>query len=383
METQTVHFTIGEDMGRTLQQIAYEHLVCNNDFDKAMNTLALGEGCDDQMKIELLTGKKIIMVDVETQEFIVCDREDYPELDDVYPKLDVLDYCKKMQSDTDDRCADLEEGLGGLENLFLSSSVYRLNFSVDAVMKYIYGDNKDMIAEIEDNDELNHWQMLIKITLEFVQLALKKSWEVRKLLKYFPDIDFVFDTYNVTELASALQRIARSEFNAPVVDDNVTDYIEAVKDIDEVLSTGIEPVDILDNYSAGWLSPEGDYYALNGEIANMLHNTIGEALQEKGVIPIYDSEDEKELDMKTNPDSWLEQQGWVKIHENWILYGGMFNDKLGKENVPMTDVQRQMIGDYIDDCHQCQVKLGFRQEMFSVGQFRAMDSIALHKKFEL
>ena len=86
--------------------------------------------------------------------------------------------------------------------------------------------------------------------------------------------------------------------------------------------------------------------------------------------------------MKTNTDAWLEQNGWVKIHGNWILYGGMFNHKLDKENIPMTDVQKDMIADYIENCHACAVKLGFKQERFSAGMFRAMDNIALHKHFD-
>ena len=48
----------------------------------------------------------------------------------------------------------------------------------------------------------------------------------------------------------------------------------------------------------------------------------------------------------------------------------------------MTDIQKDMIADYIENCHACVVKLGFQMKRFSVGQFRVMDKIALHKNFD-
>jgi len=380
METQTVHFRVGADMGRTLQQIAHEHFIYNNDFDKAMRTLALGEGCDEAMQIKLLTGDLIILVDEDSQQFIVSDRVDHPELDTIYPKIDIVAYADKVQEDMDNRCADLKAGLNELVKKFDGHHLKTFSFSSEAVMLYIYGNDEDMIAEIHEDYELNQWQLLIKLAYEFIKTSFEKAKEIRRFAKHL-NLDVEVDTFRVGEIATALQKIACLDFDAMNYDEGLENYIQATKEISETIEKGIEPVDIMDNWSAGWLSPEGEYYALNGEIANMLHIQISEALQEKGIIPMHEVETDG---VEINPDAWLEQRGWVKIHGNNVQFGGCLNSKIGLQNVNMTEKQIEIIRDYISDCHQCLVKAGWRLEPTSIGMFTALamlDPIALNKKY--
>lgn len=35
-------------------------------------------------------------------------------------------------------------------------------------------------------------------------------------------------------------------------------------------------MEIIEGYDAGWLSPDGDFYGLNGSVGNMLHLNIAE-----------------------------------------------------------------------------------------------------------
>ena len=139
------------------------------------------------------------------------------------------------------------------------------------------------------------------------------------------------------------------DFSLDAPEDNVQKYIDAAMEIDAVMSKGIEPVNIMDNYSAGWLSPEGLYYGLNGEIANMLHNQIADALKEQGIV--LNDED-------SNPDAWLEQHGWVKIHGNNINFAGCCNVRIGKQNVDLTPMQIKKIYEYCALCHNGIVKAG-------------------------
>ena len=389
-ETQTLHFRVGADTGILLLQIAHEHLLYSNDLDKAMKmfTESLGGEVPEDMALKLLSGEMLVTVDEEEQMFGVVERKNHPELEDIYPKqIDFNKFVVDKQKELDKHVDNLDESLDVIINKFRYKDTYHLDISVETIMKYIYGNDDEIIAEFKDSleydDDLQQMKSLIRITRDFIEKSLKLSDMIKRLDGMY-SISAEFDTYDLLNLVQKVQEIARAEFTkfAEADDTTLTSYLEASKEIDETLTAGIEPVDINDNYSAGWLSPEGDYYALNGEIANMLHNQIGDALQEKGIIPMYESEDEKELDITANPDSWLEQNGWVKIHGNWILYGGMFNHKLDKDNIPMTDIQKNMIGEYIENCHACAVKLGFKQERFSVGMFRAMDKIALHKHFD-
>jgi hypothetical protein len=157
------------------------------------------------------------------------------------------------------------------------------------------------------------------------------------------------------------------QFSMDAPADTVQTYIDSAREIEEVLEKGIEPVDILDNYSAGWLSPEGEYYALNGEIANMLHNQIASALYEKGIIP----QDEVN---ENNPDGWLCKNGWVKIHNNHILFDGWYNEKysLGQKNVDMTKKQIQAIYEFGQKCCGGVLKLGLGYSQVSAVNFQML-----------
>lgn len=380
---KTLHFTVGADMGIILMQIAHEHLIYENDFDKACKTFteSFGEQCPEDLIMQLLTGDMIILVDEKDQMFDVVPRKEHPHLDHLYPKLDVNAYVEQTQNEINDRCTDLKEGLNHLIRKFDGNHFMSFSFSSEAVMGYIYGNDSDMITEIQEDYGLQQWQLLIKLCYEFIEISLKKADIIRRLAKYV-EVDIELDTYRLTEITKALQSIARLDFEP--LDIDIKSYLEATKVIAETIEAGIEPSDIMDNYSAGWLSPEGEYYALNGETANMLHIQIADALQDKGIIPIYNNDREKEIDMKINPDTWLEQQGWVKIHGNNIQFAGCLNSKTDGENVDMTQKQILVIRDYITDCHQSEIKVGWRREIASINMFTAMalrDPIALNKKY--
>jgi len=375
--TQSVHFRVGADMGITLMQIANEHLLYGNDLDKALRTLDLGEGCDETLQLQLLSGEKIILVDEEEQVFQVVERAKYPHLDNIYPAMiDFNKFIADKQKELDDHCDSLDKGLDFIIDKFRYRSTYNLDVSVESVMKYIYGKDEAFIEDIMDSlefdDELQQMKSLIRITKDFIEKSLMLADMMRKLKRLY-DIETEFNTYDLVNLAQKVQDIARAEFTMFVEgsDEVLTSYLEASKEIDETLKSGLEPVDIMDNYSAGWLSPEGEYYALNGEIANMLHTQISTALQEQGLIPEWDDEYSEDIGVMVNPDAWLEQAGWVKIHGNNVQFGGCLNDKIGKTNVNMTKKQIEIIRDYISDCHQCLIKAGWRLEKESIGMFTA------------
>lgn len=373
--TQHVHFRVGADMGRTLMQIANEHLLYGNDLDKALSTLDLGEGCDEALQMQLLSGEKIILVDEDEQVFTIVERVKYPHLDNIYPAvLDFQKFVEDKQKELDDHCDSLDKGLDFIINKFRYRSTYNLDVPIESLMKYIYGNDENFIADIMDSleydDDIQQMKSLIRVTKDFIEKSLKLSDMVRRL-KGMYGFETELNTYDLVNLVQKVQDIARAEFTmfTEGSDEVLTSYMEASKDIDETLKSGLEPVNIMENYSAGWLSPEGEYYALNGEIANMLHNQISVALQEQGKIPMHEVETDG---VEINPDAWLEQAGWLKIHGNNVQFGGCLNDKIGLKNVNMTKKQIEIVRDYISECHACMIKAGWRLEKASIGMFTAM-----------
>lgn len=386
---KTVHFRVGADFGITLMQIANEHLLYGNDLDKALRvfTDSLGGEVPQELVKQLLSGEQIILVDEENQMFNVVKRKKYPHLDNIYPaQIDFNAFVIDKQKELDDHCNDLEHSLDFILDKFRYRTTYSLDISVESLMKYIYGKEDEFIADLMDgfeyDDNIQQMKSLIRITRDFIEKSLGLSQMIKRLNGMY-DIRIKFDTQNLLNLTQKIQDIAKVEFYTfkEGNDEILTSYLDATKEIDEVLKAGIKPVDIMDNYTAGWLSPDGDYYALNGLIGNMLHLQIANALQVKGLIPEKDK-----YGTDQNPDAWLEEQGWVKIHENNINFGGCLNDKLGKINVNMTKKQIELIRDYITDNHACIIKAGWKLEKTSIDMFTAMalrDPLTLNKKYFL
>ena len=160
--------------------------------------------------------------------------------------------------------------------------------------------------------------------------------------------------------------IARRKYRDNLLDN----FLQSEREIGETIKRGIQPVEITDNYDAGWLSPSGVFYGLNGEYANMLHIQIADALMQARVIP-------READC--NADVWLEENGWVKIHGNIIHYDGYSQNP----KVRITEKQREELVRYGNVCHRGLLKFGYKFNLISMPIFSSIEPLMLGKLFEL
>ena len=377
--SQTVHFTVGEDAGKLVMNIAQEHLLYTNDVDKAIKTITDSlMGIPMDLALKILVGDYLILVDVEEQNFLVAERDD--SIHTIFPKINVFDWCRSKSIDISKNADDLIDTIKQTA-WNLRGTRLHVSFDYKEIFEFIEGDNDIILDEIKDNENVIHLISLVKVVKEFIDKSLKVSKVIDWFIKTYPDkfsslempINDIYKVnYRIAELSEKFNSMLLTNWNTIIgitvdvddIDDTLTNYLEAVKEIDEVISNGIEPVDIMDNYSAGWLSPDGVYYALNGEIANMLHIQIADALQKKGIIPTTDE------DGKVNPDSWLEQHGWVKIHGNSIHFAGCLNKEIGLKNVDITNVQIDIIYKYIQLKHNSIMKLGWKLQPTSAAKFQ-------------
>mgnify|MGYP004709299823 CR=1 FL=1 len=115
-KTGVVHFTIGEDMGIRLMEIAQEHLICNNNPEKAITAITDSLiGCPVDYALKILKGDIVLFVDVENQSIMPTER--IPEIHDrIFPKIDVIDYMEKQQKQIEKHRIDLVVGWRMLEN---------------------------------------------------------------------------------------------------------------------------------------------------------------------------------------------------------------------------------------------------------------------------
>ena len=380
-EFREVHFSVGERMGLLLTQIAREHLLYNLNPEKALDALSFGGQCPLEISLALIKGDMVALVDVDTQEFNITRFVEgiHDKLE--YEKLDIREWVEKQAKDIFETSLDLKRAIIQWQSAVNYGRVY-VRFDYDAILKFIAGDNEDVLDELRYNEEVEGLSMLIQVVKQFIEKSMKIENVIQTLKKWYPEEwkePIYFKNNNnprekfYSSYLSYLQEMT-AEFNKLLlsgrvdiedVKDDVQKYVEASLEIAEVIDAGIEPVDIMQNWSAGWLAPNGDYYALNGEIANMLHIQIADALVEKGIIPKGN-----DTDNIINPDSWLEQQGWVKIHGSNINFAGCLNSMSNKKNVPMTPIQIKKIYEYGALCHNGMLKMGWRLEPLSAIKFK-------------
>ena len=382
---ETVHFRVGQDFGAMLMSIAQEHLTERNNPVQALKTITDSlHGCPTDLAVQILKGDVVLLVDEETQTVSPVERTE--ALDKLFPKVDVMYFMESRAANIKLHGGNILDGLRGLQvHIAKNHGYFDMSFKYEDIFKFIAGDNEALLEELRDNREIDGISTMFEVTKRFCEEALKVQNTMEWLMQTCDEFkDFkayerylvlrgeVIDTLD--DVTSYLNKTLKLDFSLEEPEDNVQKYIDSAREIDEVLSEGIKPVDIMSNYSAGWLAPNGDYYALNGEIANMLHNQIADALVEAGIVP------KEEL----NPDAWLEQQGWVKIHDSNVQFAGCLNVRIGKKNVDLTPIQIKKIYEYGALCHNGIIKAGWRMEQVSAVRFRDMAEAnpeGLYKKY--
>lgn len=384
IESGVCHFTIGEDLGLRLMEIAQEQLTENNDPVKALKTITESlTGCPTDLAVRILKGEMVLPVDVDTQEVICQDR--IAGLHDRFPKVDPLWWIERRAESIEEHGENLIQGFKELQRqIRMKGRNITIDIPYDEIFKFVSGNNEDMLDYFRENYcEVDIVANLVETTKKYIEFSMSIINTMDWMLKTFDEFadGNLFVKYNseikggcsvmLTDVMSVMKEIMNFEFDLRDHEehDSVTKYIEATREIDAIVEKGIEPVDIMDKYDAGWLSPDGVYYALNGEIANMLHIQIADALQEKGIVP---NKPEGEVGAELNAMEWLEKHGWVKIHGNNIHFDGCNNFQAGKKNVDITDKQITVIRDYITNCYACEIKAGWRMERQSIGMFTSM-----------
>ena len=160
-----------------------------------------------------------------------------------------------------------------------------------------------------------------------------------------------------------------SEYKKQIIDD-----VNSTPLGNEYMRIGIVEKNIMDGYDAGWLSPDGKFYGENGPTSNMIHLSIAECLKKNNL----------------NGDRQLENEGWIKIHDDEV-YGCFIGELKPSSDFPFaycpTEIQVKMICDYIDKYHNGKLytrpKIVETTDAISTYKLRQMNKFMLHKLFGL
>jgi len=364
-EIDTLNFSIGEDFGKLITTIAQEKITEELDLKRGLKTIEDSLiGITEKQAFDILVERTKLSVDVKTQEVIA---------ETGFKAKDILGF-KRNQLDSLAKDASILRGV--LVKTVIANKNKYIYIDADALSDYFLEDSPEAILDIVESDYSEIGQ-LYRVIDDLIKRYFKIFNAIRKIEEmtalYYPDdnIDEISLSNKILELRQDLLSPKKGNTLEQV---DLAQYLDTVTKIEIIKDAGIAPVDIMDKYNAGWLSPDGVYYGMNGHIANMLHIELANAMQDEGIIP-------KELEDVTSPDSWLEVNGWVKQHDNWILYAGYERSFLGEPDVPITEKQIDILYKFGQKCHLGVLSLGFSQTRISAVNLPMIDPIMFKTKW--
>lgn len=358
-------FTIGKGFGQMLQRIAWERLTEKLSPMAAVEIITQSlPGCTEGMAVDILDGKIILGEDEATQEVLGTPGdggkfERWIGITRTALELEATEWVEVLE-----RLRQTIADAGG-----------KFEFTVryPELVSYISGDTD---AGILDNPHSGTVEQ-IKGAIEGSNDFFAKVEEVYGVIVWMCDAlntSRVLFSDSVLRVRAILDSLACSD---PEVEASIrkqdfqkqrlSEWMENEKKIEEYHQTELKPVEIIEGYDAGWLSPDGEFYGLNGSTGNLLHLNIAERLLASKKIPV------KEM---RNPDRWLEENGWVKVHHDWILFSGPFFGKT------LTDVQIEKLYRYGQVCHRGVLRLGVSQVQITAARLRETEPLMLNKFFD-
>lgn len=355
-------FTIGKGFGQMLQRIAWEKLTEKYNPREAVEIITKSlPGCTEGMAVDILDGKIILGEDEATQEVLGTPGEG--------GKFDI--WIKITRAVLEVEATEWVETLEGLRQTIADAGgEFKFTVRYPELVSYLSGDKDAGLLDNPHSDVVEQ----IKGAVEGATNFFVKVSEVYEVIVWMCDAlntsrvilpDPVLSMHTILDsLMCSDPEVEASIRKQDFQKQRLSEYMENEMKIEEYHKTELKPVEITEGYDAGWLSPEGDFYGLNGSTENLLHLNIAERLLASKKIPV------KEM---RNPDRWLEENGWVKVHHDWILFSGSFYGKT------LTDVQIEKLYRYGQVCHRGVLRLGTSQTQVTAVRLRATEPLMLNK----
>lgn len=354
-------FTIGKGFGQMLQRIAWERLTEKLSPRAAVEIITQSLlWCTEGMAVDILDGKIILGEDEATQEVTGTPGaggkfNDWIREQRIHLEEEVKEWVKSLEGIRQEiadaggkfeftvRYPELVSYISGCEDAGLLDNPH--SGTVEQIKGAIEGAN-DFFAKVEEVYGVIVWMCdaLNTSRVLFSDSVLRVRAILDSLMTVDPEVE---------------ASIRKQDFQKQ----RLSEFMEER----EENQTELEPVEITEGYDAGWLSPDGEFYGLNGSTGNLLHLNIAERLLASKKIPV------KEL---RTPGWWLEENGWVKIYHDWILFSGSFYGKT------LTEAQIDKLYRYGQACCEGVLLLGTSQEPITAARLRETEPLMLNKLLE-
>lgn len=355
-------FTIGKGFGQMLQRIAWEKLTEEYNPREAVEIITKSLlGCTEGMAVDILDGKIILGEDEATHEVLGT-----PGAGGKFN-----DWIREQRIHLEEEAKEWVKSLEGIRQE-IADAGGKFEFSVryPELISYLSGDKDAGLLDYPHSNVVEQ----IKGVVEGANGFFVRVSEVYEVIVWMCDAlntsrvilpDPVLSMHTILDsLMCSDPEVEASIRKQDLQKQQLSEYMENEMKIEEYHKTELKPVEITEGYDAGWLSPEGDFYGLNGSVVNLLHLSIAERLLASKKIPV------KEMQ---NPDRWLEENGWVRVHHDWILFSGSFYGKT------LTEAQIDKLYRYGQACCKGVLLLGTSQEPITAVRLRATEPLMLNK----
>lgn len=369
MKTETVHFTLGENLGDILTRISREKLLYDYNPSKAVSVITDALiGCPNDIALKIIKGDIVL--------YTAADGEtlNATEYDSSMTDKEILNYsdiANQWKSDIEFTAKEMNNAIVSFIKETYNSKYYNVGIDYKKFIGALYN-NDDSISFDDSNDVdifIEDTKNLFNSIKEFIEISNKKINVIKWMHENYPNEVSISTEYIPLELSTLILNVtdlSDSNINAIVKRMRIkNDYIKE----NIVLSDDIEPVNILDLYDGGWLSPDGVFYGMDGEYSDLIHITIADKLMRQNIIP-----------QTTTPDTWLSKNGWVKIHHNHVLYDGYLFNEIYNTHLKLTEHQIDSIYKYGQKIGGM-LKFGSYYTCCSAAKFRMMDEFAMIKLF--
>ena len=383
----TIHSSLGDKVGILLMEIAHNRFVEDLNPEGAIEAITSTSDISLEYAKDLVLGKTVIELDDNNTKFVIVPRDkekhkDYPE------EIDLPTFISNQTHNINSIGKSIYERLGdALTYIDETKGVYTLEIDFSYIFRYIQKEYVDFHNPFNSNE----WFFTLDTAYNEAVNYLSKTDTLTNafdfIKKTWPDTEIESDyLYYSQQIATILQIIAGSNLDRihdylkkNFVKTAVKDFLQSQKKIDETLKDIIKPVNIEDKYSAGWLSPEGLFFGLNGLTANLLHNRLADAICDR----IKDKEGSIDMgEDDINTDGYLCRKGWIKISDNWILFDGYLQVRAGLPRIPITDAQIKQLVKLGNCCYEQTLYFGYDKNFCSTIRLESMDSCMRHKLFE-
>lgn len=394
MATQTVHFTIGKDLGIRLHEISLEHLY-NLDVDRAVKVWTESLHCPEETGFMLAT--LTYYCDVENEKGDVSikrpktsDRrfqKDYPKLNmrTIYNAINdnftnTLEVIKKIDIDNIDfnTILSYRNNISSIDGIVIEKNTAEIK--AKEIVEYLIEHNGNLpkgLDIVEDAYDVDYAEKLelLKIVIPRV-ITVINNWQQINNLKSCLSMHLTWldDAHRlIVEWFSNLRLKLETNVQAKPqrLKIDMSDYVESENHIAKQISD-FKPVNITDKYDAGWLAPDGTFFGLNGSISNLLHVKLANAIVDYYKYKVTDKHD--------SYDYLLCKKGFCKIHHDWILFEGY--DLINKPIVGITEAQVNALVKYGEQCYGQKLFWGYAKKFCSTINLKMLDKVGLKKLLE-